>query len=54
MKVHGKKMVGQVIFGCADFISDMQSRICEAKGTGEIPRSAEVCRKTFLEKYFPV
>lgn len=33
------KLVGQIIFGGADFIADIQSRIGEAKDIGEIPRT---------------
>jgi REP-associated tyrosine transposase len=48
-----KKLVGQVIFGGADFISDIQSRICEAKEIGEIPRAQRFAGRPSLKKIFP-
>jgi putative transposase len=48
-----EKLVGQVIFGGADFISDIQSRICEAKEIGEIPRAQRFAGRPSLKKIFP-
>jgi DNA-binding NarL/FixJ family response regulator len=48
-----KKLVGQVIFGGADFILDRQSRICEAKEIGEIPRAQRFAGRPSLKNIFP-
>ncbi|MBM9521243.1 hypothetical protein JWG39_15590 [Desulforhopalus vacuolatus] len=48
-----KELVGQVIFGGADFISDIQSRICEAKEIGEIPRAQRFAGRPSLKNIFP-
>ena len=48
-----KELVGQVIFGGADFISDIQSRICEAKEIGEIPRAQRFAGTPSLKNIFP-
>jgi putative transposase len=48
-----KRLVGQVIFGGADFIADIQSRISEAKEIGEIPRALRFAGRPSLKKIFP-
>jgi hypothetical protein len=47
------RLAGQVIFGDADFISDIQSRICEAKEIGEIPRAHRFAGRPSLKTIFP-
>ncbi|MBM9520542.1 hypothetical protein JWG39_12020 [Desulforhopalus vacuolatus] len=48
-----KKLAGQVIFGNADFISDIQSRRCEEKEIGEIPHAQKFAEKPSLKNIFP-
>ena len=48
-----KKLVGQIIFGDADFISAIQSRICEAKEIGEIPEPRGLPEELPCKKIFP-
>ena len=48
-----KELVGQVIFGGAGFISDIPSRICEAKEISEISSAQRFAGRPSLKKIFP-
>ena len=48
-----RKLVGQIIFGGADFVADIQSRISKAKEIGEIPRAQRFAGRPSLIKLFP-
>jgi hypothetical protein len=48
-----KKLVGQIVFGGADFVADIQSRLHEAKEIVDIPRAQRFPGRPALEKLFP-
>ncbi len=48
-----KKLVGQIVFGGADFVADIQSRLSDAREIGEIPRAQRFPGRPALEDLFP-
>jgi len=49
-----QKLVGQIIFGGAEFVADIQSRISDAKEIGEIPRAQRFPARPALSVLFPL
>jgi hypothetical protein len=47
-----KKLVGQIVFGSSDFVADIQSRLCEAREIGEIPRAQRFPGRPALGELF--
>ncbi len=48
-----QKLVGQIVFGGADFVADIQSRLSDAREVGEIPRAQRFPGRPALEELFP-
>ncbi|MGB3223857.1 MAG: transposase [Desulforhopalus sp.] len=48
-----KKLVGQIVFGGADFVADIQCRLSDAREIGEIPRAQRFPGRPALEDLFP-
>jgi len=47
-----EKLVGQIVFGGADFVADIQSRLNEAKEISEVPRTQRFPGRPTLETLF--